>query len=375
MTRIIRLLVGLILAVVANAAEYLVYTGTFTTRIGKGIYVYRFDNSTGKLSRIGLAAESVNPSSLAEHPSHRYLYTVNNNPAGQGPTVSSFAIDRKSGMLTPLNKIEPGGFGPSHIGLDATSKWLAVANYGSGSVALLPVQPDGKLGSTVAFHQHEDPTPDPSGPPTPRAHAVEFSPDNRFLIVAELGLRRVHVYRFDAAKGTLTPNDPPFVKVTSGSNPRHLAMHRKGNVLYAVNERVASVTAFRYTPSSGTLSEFQDISALPAGFADRNSGAEIALDRKGRFLYTSNRGHNSIAIFSVDPASYTLKLIDNVSTEGRTPRAFALDPSGAYMIAGNEASDSLVVFRVDPQSGRLTRTGEILADAPAPAYILFVPVK
>ena len=375
MSQTIGVLALLVLAVVGNAADYLVYTGTYNTRGSKGIYVYRLEGSTGKLSKIGLAAESVNPTFLAVHPNQRYLYAVNNNPGPPDNTVSAFAIDRKSGTLTALNKVQPGGFGQSHLGLDNTGKWLAEANYGSGNVAILPVLADGKLGQPTAFDQHTDPTPRADNPRPTRAHAVQFSADNRFLLVANVGLERIFVYRFNAANGTLAPNDPPSTKTEPGSGPRHLALHKKGNVLYALNERVATVTAFRYEPSSGALTQFQNISALPEGFAARNSGAEIFLDRQGRFLYTSNRGHDSIAIFSVDPATYMLKLVENVSTEGRTPRNFAFDPSGSYLIAGNEASDSLVVFRVDPRTGHLTRTGDILTGALSPTSIVFVAIR
>jgi len=375
MPRTIGVLALLALAVTTNAADYFVYTGTLNSRTGKGIYVYRFEGSTGKLSKIGQAADSLNPSFLAVHPNNRYLYSVNNNPGPPDNVVSAFSIDRKSGMLTLLNKVPPGGFGQSHLGLDNTGKWLAEANYGSGSVAVLPVLPDGKLGQPTAFDQQTDPTPRPDSPRPTRAHAVEFSADNRYLLVANVGLERIYVYRFSATNGTLAPNDPPSTKTEPGSGPRHLALHRKGNVLYALNERVATVTAFRYDPSSGALTQFQNVSALPEGFTARNSGAEIFLDKKGRFLYTSNRGHDSIAIFSIDPATYNLKLVENVSTEGRTPRNFAFDPSGAYLIAGNEASDSLVVFRVDSRTGHLTRTGDILTGAPGPTSIVFVPVK
>src|SRR5436190_14910288 len=351
----IRFLTFLLLAAAAQPAEYFLYSGSYTAGKSKGINVSRFDSATGKLEAIGLAGESPNPTFLAVHPNQRFLYTVNNLPGKPGNTVSGFAIDRKTGKLTALNQVEPGGEGPSHLTLDRTGKWLAVANYGTGSVAIMPVAADGRLGAPVSFDQQKD---DADPKRLTRAHMVLFSPDNRFLIVANVALDRVYSYRFDASNGKLAANDPPFANVPPGTNPRHLALDKKNNVLYVVNERGSGVTALQYTPATGKLEPFQTVSALPSGFSGRNSGAEIALGPSGKFVYTSNRGHDSIAIFAIDPAKHTVQLIENVPTEGKTPRNFAFDPTGKWLVAGNEASDSLVVFRADPETGKLTRTGD-----------------
>lgn len=236
------LLLTLCCCAVGFAAEYLVYAGTFTTSTSKGIYGYRFDTSTGKLTPLGLMAESTNPAFLIENPNHRFLYAANERGKDSN-TVSAYAIDRKTGKLTFLNRVPARGAAPCHIAMDRTSKWIAVANYDGGNVAVLPVQADGKLGEASGFDQHEG-----SGPHSrqkgPHAHSVFFSADNRFLINADLGLDRVFVYRFDAAAGSITPNDPPFVKVAPGSGPRHLAFHPNGKVLYVISEIGSTVTAF-----------------------------------------------------------------------------------------------------------------------------------
>jgi 6-phosphogluconolactonase len=356
----------------AAAADYFVYTGSFTNRNSKGIYAYRFQGSSDQLSPLGLAAESINPAFLAEHPTHRFLYAVNNSPGQPENTVSAFAIDSKSGKLALLNKIPSRGQGPSHLGVDHSGRWLAVANYASGSVALLPVHADGKLSEAVAFHQHVDSSPPPSGPRQPHAHMVLFSPDNRFLLVADLGLDRIYSYRFDAAQGSLSANDPAFVTLEAGAGPRHLVLHPNGKTVYSVNERNSTATVLDYDPSSGRLSALQTVSTLPAGFTGRNSGAEIVISRNARFLYTSNRGHDSIAVFSIDPVKRTITLKYNIPTDGRTPRNFNFDPTENYVVAGNEASDSLVVFAVDGKTGGLARK-QILNDAPTPTCIIFVP--
>ncbi|MGH9658109.1 MAG: lactonase family protein, partial [Bryobacteraceae bacterium] len=231
------------------------------------------------------------------------------------------------------------------------------------------------LGEASAFEQHVDSSPPSGGPRQPRGHMALFSPDNRFLLVADLGLDRVYVYRFDASKGALAPGDPAFATVEPGAGPRHLAFHPKGDTLYSINERNSTVTAFRYERASGRLSRVETVSTLPSGFAGKNTGAEIAAGRTGRFLYTSNRGLDSIAIFSIDSARRALSLVGNAPTQGQTPRNFAIDPTGPWLIAANQASDSLVVFRVDRANGTLTPAGEIVKDAPAPTCILFVPVK
>jgi 6-phosphogluconolactonase len=356
------------LAVPAMFAQYDAYIGTYTrANQSKGIYAYRFETASGKLAPLGLAAETPNPSFLAVHPNGRFLYAVNE----QNNKVSAFAIDSSTGLLKPLNQLDSGGTGPCHLVVDKTGKWLYVANYNSGSVVAYAVREDGSLGQQSAFDQHSGSSVDPARQKGPHAHGTFLSPDNRFLLVPDLGLDKVFVYRLDLAKGTLPPNDPPFFKVTPGFGPRHLAFHPNGRFVYVMTEMGGKVVACRYDKARGTLEEIQTVDALPAGYTGQRSGAEIFVHPNGRFLYASLRVDNSIAIFSVDASTGKLTAAGRVSTGGKTPRAFAIDPSGAYLLAADQDSDCVVVFRIDSKTGALTPTGEKL-DIPQPVSIVFV---
>jgi 6-phosphogluconolactonase len=359
------------LAFLSKGKELIVYVGTYTQKNSKGIYAYRFDAATGSLTPIGLVAETANPSFLAVHPNKRYLYAVGEGSTG---SVSAFSLDRETGKLQALNTVSAKGNGPCHLSFDQTGKWLFVANYGSGSIAALPVQSDGKLGEASAFVQHSGSSVDAGRQKGPHAHSVDVSPDNRFLLVSDLGLDQALVYRFDAAKGTLIPNQPPSAKVTPGSGPRHLAFGRKGEFVYVLNEMTSTVTALRYDKRRGSMEEVQTLSALPVGFSGNSSGAEILVHPGGRFLYSSNRGHDSIAVFSIDPKTGLLKSVDWVPTQGKTPRNFAIDPSGNFLLAANQNSDNITVFRIDQTSGALTAIGNV-RDIPSPVSLVFVPAR
>ena len=357
----------------AKGGAYIVYVGTNTHSKSKGIYAYRFQPSDGKVTPIGLVAETPNPSWLTVHPGLRYLYAVNEaelkREPGKPNNISSFALDRASGKLTFLNRASAGGQGPCYVSVDRTGKTLLLANYGSGSVAALPIQTDGRLGEATAFVQHKG----ASANARPRGHCILASPNNRFVLAADLGLDQVLVYRFDAAKGTLTPNDPPFAKIASGTGPRHIAFHPNKKLVYVVSEIGNIVTTFQYADSTGTLTELGTVSTLPKEFTAKSTSAEIEVDRAGKFLYTSNRGHDSIAQFAIDPKKGTLTPVEYVPTQGKTPRNFAIDPTGQYLLAANQDSNNIVLFRVDPNTGKLTPTGTVLDDAPEPTRVLFVP--
>jgi len=344
---------------VARGADYFVYAGTYTRGASKGIYAYRFQSATGKLRPLGVAVEMSSPSFLALHPNRRFLYAVGED----ANTVDAFAIDPKSGRLAFLDQASSHGEGPCHLALDATGRWLAVANYVSGSMAILPVETSGRLGVAKAVERHG----------SSHAHHVLFSPDNRFLLLADLGLDRIFVYRFDAATGSIAPNDPPFAAVPQGSGVRHLAFHPNGKVLHAISEMASTVTAFRYDPARGTLESFQSVSTLPPAYKGASTTAEIAVNAAGTVLYGSNRGHDSLALFSIDPERFTLIPMEYAPTLGKTPRHFALDPSGGYLLAANQDSNEIVVFRVHPKTGQLTPVGRPITDAPMPVCILFVP--
>ena len=319
----------------SRPSSYLVYIGTYTVPDSKGIYVYRF--RAGRLARLGpdpLAAASENPSFLAVDPTHRFLYAVNEtenspgHPEQKNGSVSAFSIDRRTGRLKFLNMVPSGGAGPCFISLDRSGKHVLVANYASGSVATFPVLEGGLLGEASAVIQHTGHSASVERQEGPHAHQITVSPDNRFALAADLGLDKVLVYRFDAARGTLTPNDPPSASVTPGLGPRHFAFDPSGRVVYLLNEIESSVTTFSYDPAGGVLHEINTVPALPLGFAGQNSAAEIAVSRSGRFLYTSNRGEDAIVVFAIDSRHHTLKAIEHAPTLGKTPRSFGIDPSG-----------------------------------------------
>jgi 6-phosphogluconolactonase len=358
----------------ATKGDYFVYVGTYTRDNSKGIYGYRFHPADGKLTPLGVAAETPNPSFLAVHPNGRFVYSVSEADGDKDGSVSAFRIEPDSGKLTLLNTVSSKGAGPCHVLVDKTGKNLLVANYGSGSVASLPVKSDGSLSEASAFVQHKGSSVDKARQEGPHAHSVNLSADNRFVIVTDLGLDQALVYRFDAAKGTLTPNDPPFAKVNPGAGPRHFAFDPKGNYAYVINEIQSTVTAFHYDRAHGAFHELQTVSTLPKDFKGRNSTAELAVDRNGKFLYGSNRGHDSIAVFAIDPAKGMLTPVENTPTQGKTPRNFALDPTGGYLFAANQGTNNIVLFRIDQNTGRLTPAGEKV-DVPSPVCVVFAPAR
>ncbi len=360
----------------AKGGEYIVYVGTNTRTKSQGIYAYRFQPSAGKVSPIGLVAETPYPSWIAAHPNLQYLYAANENEfkpeRGKPSFMSAFSMDRKTGKLTLLNRASAVGQGPCHLSIDHTGKTLFLANYGSGSVASLPIQPDGKLGEAASFIQHKGSSANPQRQAGPHAHCILPSPNNRFVLTTDLGLDEVLVYRFDAAKGTLTPNEPPFAKVAAGAGARHFAFHPNKRFVYVVTEMGNTVTTFAYDDAKGTLTELQTVPTLPKDFTGRSSSAEIVVDAAGKFVYSSNRGHDSIAVFSIDSKKGTLTPVEIVPTQGKTPRNFAIDPTGRYLFAANQDSHNIVVFRIDAKTGKLTPTGTVL-EAPEPTAVIFVP--
>jgi 6-phosphogluconolactonase len=351
-----------------------VYIGTYTGKESKGIYAYRFDSRTGRVSSLGLAAETENPSWLTVHPNRRFLYAANETGNYQGAksgAVSAFAIDRETGKLTFLNQVASRGADPCHATVDQTGKNLLVANYSSGNIAVFRLLDDGRLGEASAFVQHTGSSVNPERQEGPHAHSIEPSPDNRFVLNADLGLDELLVYRFDAAEGTLTPNDPPFAKLNPGAGPRHFAFHPNGKFVYVISEMQSTVTAFAYDAARGSLRELQTLSTLPKDFSGESTTAEIRVDDSGRFLYGSNRGHDSIAVFSIDTAQGTLTPVEIVSTGGKEPRNFEIDPTGKYLFAANQNSDSVVIFRIDAKTGRLSPSGQEF-QVPSPVCVTFV---
>ncbi len=354
---------------------YVVYIGTYTGPQSKGIYAAHFDATTGELKPLGLAAEAENPSFLAVDPRARFLYAVNEISHYRGQksgTVSAFSITRSS--LQFLNRVASRGAGPCFVTLDRTARYVLVANYEGGSVAAFPVREDGRLEEASAFVQHTGHGADPQRQEGPHAHAIVPSPDNRFVMAADLGLDELLVYRFNSTTGSLAPHHPPFARVDPGAGPRHLVFHPSGRFLYVVNEMQSSVTAFAYDARRGDLRRLQTVSTLPADFSGRKEAAEIAVHPSGRFLYASNRGHDSIAVFRIDPAQGTLSPSEYIPAQGRTPRFFAIDPTGSYLLAANQDSNRIVVFRIDAQTGHLTAAAPGL-QVPSPVCLAFVPEK
>jgi 6-phosphogluconolactonase len=362
-----------------QTGKYIFYVGTYTEdgSKSKGIYAYRFDAGTAEITPIGLVAETVNPSFVALHPNGRFLYAVNEVGNYKGPNsggVSAFSIDRATGNLTFLNEVASRGADPCYITVDKTGKYVLVANYTGGSVAVFPVLDDGKLGEASAFVQHTGHGADPKRQEVAHAHSIDLSPDNRFAMVDDLGLDELMVYKFDAGKGTLTANDPAYAKVDAGAGPRHFALHPSGKFAYVVAEMQSTVNVFSNDAKTGTLHRLQTISTLPKGFTGANDDAEIQVHPSGKFLYASNRGHDSIAVFAIDADKGTLTAVEDTSTQGKIPRSFEIDPTGAFLFAENEKSDKIVVFRIDQKTGRLMPTGQAL-DVASPVCVKFLKIE
>ena len=364
--------------------QSLVYIGTYTNfellspphRVpdgehSKGIYVCRFDPASGNLSPPVLAAESLNPTFMAFHPTRPLLYAANeiyqfnSEPAG---AVSAFSINPADGKLSLLNQVSSRGGGACYVKVDATGQNVLVANFGSGIVAVMPIQPDGKLQNASAFVQQQGrgPSPRQLGP---HAHSFNPSPDGRFAIAADFGADKLFIYRFDAAAGSLTPNDPPSFSIKPGSAPRHLAFSPDGKTAYVLNEITSTVTVLSYDSLKGAFQEEQTISTLPADFTGANTAAEVQVHPSGKFLYASNRGHNSIAVFSIDERG-RLGSLRNYPVQGKTPRNFSLDPQGHWLIVANQDTNNVVVFAVDQETGGLKPNGQT-ATIPAPLCIRF----
>jgi 6-phosphogluconolactonase len=362
--------------------KYLLFVGTYTEKESKGIYAYRFDAASAELTPLGVAAETTNPSFLAIDPSHRFLYAVNEVPkykGGNSGAVSAFAIDRQkddrpTGKLSLLNEVASRGADPCYIAFDRTGKYALVANYTGGSVAVFPVRADGHIGESSAFVQHVGSSVNKERQEAPHAHWIETTPDNRFAIAVDLGLDELLVYRFNAKNGALTANNPPYAKLDPGAGPRHVAFHPNGKFAYVVNELQSSITTFSNDPNRGALHALKTVSTLPKGFSGNNDAAEIHVHPSGKFLFASNRGHDSIAVFSIDSDTGALTLVDHFPTQGKTPRNFEIDPTGKLLLVANQDANNIVVFRIDPNSGRLTPTGQTL-NVPSPVCLKFMAAE
>lgn len=359
----------------SSGGETLAYIGTYTGAKSKGIYSTRLDPKTGALSSPELAAETRNPSFLAVHPNGRWLYAIGEISDFGGKkagAVSAFQIDRTTGRLKLINEQASGGTGPAHLALDPDGRCLLVANYGSGSVAALPIQKNGGLAPASSEIQHHGSSVNPKRQAGPHAHHITTDPASRFALVCDLGLDRVLTYQFAPARGILSSNDPPSVAVKPGAGPRHLAFRPDGRFVYVINELDSSVTVFAYDPRRGSLSEVQTVPTVPADFGAETTCAEVQVHPSGKFVYGSNRGHDSIVVFAADHRTGRLTLVEHESTQGKTPRHFALDPSGRWLMAENQGSDTIAVFKVDQKTGALAPAGHRV-EVGSPVCLVFVP--
>jgi len=354
------------------APEMLVYVGTYTRKEGEGIYLYRVDLAKGKLELVDVTP-IISPSFLAIHPSGRYLYSVNEVGELEGKPsggVSAFAIDPETGKLRFLNQQLSQGEGPCYVSVDKTGKFAFVANYVGGSVAVLPIREDGALEPASDFVQHEGKGADPNRQEKAHAHSILPDPQNRYILAADLGLDRVMVYKLDPQKGKLLPNETPWAQLAPGAGPRHIAFHPNGRYVYVINELDSTMTVFHYDAERGILQEVQTISALPEGFEGTSYCADVHVSLDGRFVYGSNRGHDSIVIFAVEKETGKLSCVGHEPTRGSFPRNFALSPDGELLLVANQKSDNIVAYTVNRETGLLSFTGEI-TEAPIPVCIKF----
>jgi 6-phosphogluconolactonase len=353
------------LAAQSTTAGTLVFIGTYASPASKGIYVARLDPATGALSAPTLAAEIRNPSFLAATADGRFLYAVSEVDAVAGTpggAVAGYAIDKAAGTLKALNSQSTVGGGPAHVSV--AGNMVFAANYGGGSIAAYQMAADGTLKPASSFVQHKGSSVDPNRQKGPHAHAVTPDPSGKFLYVPDLGLDQVLIYRIDAAAGTIAPATPPFAAITpAGSGPRHITISRDGKHAYVITEMLCTIGVFDRNVTSGALAPVQTISTLPAGQAVEQgmSTAEVLLHPSGKFLYGSNRGHDSLVVYGVDASTGKLTLLQHVPTGGKMPRAFNFDPTGTFLVVGNQNSDTVATFRIDPAKGTLTATGHTIS--------------
>ena len=349
-----------------------VYVGTYAAADKPGIHQLELDLATGELRAKAATTGLASPSFLAFHPNRLFVYAVSEVSEYDGQktgAVAAFAVDAKTGALTLLNRQASGGDGPCYVTIAPSGRLAFVANYGGGTVAVLPIGEDGKLGPAVSVMRHEGSGADKSRQGAPHAHSADLDPKGRVLLAADLGLDKVMAYRVGVS-GTLTANPVPFAALPPGSGPRHLAFGKSGAFAYVIGELSSTVTAFAYDAAQGSLKSVQTVPTLPAGFAGKSYPAEIAVSPDGRFLYGSNRGHDSIASFAIDAATGLLRPLGHTPTGGSWPRHFAIDPTGAYLLAANQRANTVVVFRIDPRTGALQPAGHQVTLA-EPACVAF----
>lgn len=352
----------------------MVYIGTYTNGKSEGIYLYKLDANTGELTKVNVTQVKDNPSFLTLDPQKRYLYAVNEIGDYQGKksgAVSAFAVDQKSGKLTLINQQPTLGGAPCYITIDKTGKHVLVSNYLGGNVVLFPIGVNGSLGASADMHQHKGSSVNEKRQKEPHAHCIVLDPANKFAFSADLGTDKIMIYRFDASTGKLTPNQPASVSTKLGAGPRHVTFHPNGKYAFVINELNSTLTSYSYDAAKGSLTEVVTLSTLPKGFSGENYCADIHVSPDGKFIYGSNRGHDSIVVFGFDQSSGKLTYVENVSTGGKWPRNFALDPSGKILLVANQNTDNIVTFKVNSKTGKLTPTGKV-TQVPAPVCLQVV---
>lgn len=369
MRRLTPLLLAVLLAPApAFAAKYFMYVGAYTQGTSKGIYAWTFDSKDGSLKSLGLMAETPQPAHVWIAPNGKTLYAVNWEHQGG---VSAYRIDARTGALTFLNKTSSHGAEPNQVVVDPSGRVAVTVNYTSGTLAAYRLEPDGKLGEAFYVDQH---TGKPLSPkqPGPKQHGIQFSKDNKFMFITDLGLDRVYSYRFDAAAPSIAPFDPPYVSTHAGAGPRRIQMSPDGKFLYVDHETDSEVGV--YSIDGGALKEIQVIGTVPGDAKAHNTTAELVISADGKFLYVGNRGHDSVSVFAIDRKTGMLTLKENVPSGGRTPRNVRIDPTGNWFFAANENGGNVTEFRIDRASGHLTPTG-ITVPINTPGGIYFLEVK
>ena len=363
--------------------ESLIYVGTHTGEESdaKGIYLFRMRTSDDPnipefvtVTPLGLVAETVNPTFLEIDAQRRLLFCVNevSNFAGRDTgAVNSFSIDSGSGKLTPLSQRSSEGAGPCHLAMDHQGKFLLVANDRGGTVTVLPVGPDGKLGEFTDIEEHAGSSVHFDRQQGPHPSGVAFSPDNRFVFVCDLGLDKIFIYEFDAEAGKLLPHDPAFMPTKPGAGPRRMVYRPDGKFAYVVNELNSTVTAYTYDPKNGALKEIQTVATLPEHFDGPNTAAEIGVHPSGKNLLVSNCGHHSIVLFTIDARTGTLTYVEDQSTYGLNPRHFGIDADGKHVVVANQESHNILILRA-PENARVKPGGNVVK-TPSPTCAKFLP--
>jgi 6-phosphogluconolactonase len=371
----------------------LAYVGTYSSPQGpegskghgQGIYLFEMNPGTGALSQREVFPDPSNPSWLAFDPSRTHLYAANETATFEGAhsgSVSAFSINRSNGNLTRLNTVSSGGAGPAHLSVHPSGKYVLVANYAGGTVAVLPIRSNGELGTATDTKQdrgtagsiHATSAPPGSfaisGHDNPHAHMIQTDPSGQFVLATDLALDQIFIWKFDARSGTLSANDPPSVSLPAGDGPRHFAFHPNGRWLYSLQEESSTLVTFDYDATNGRLTAKQTVSSLPKGFAGTNFTSEVMVSPDGKFVYAANRLHDSIAFFSVGAAG-ALTFAGEAWTRGDYPRSFNIDPTGNFLFSCNQRSDAIAAFRIDRKTGALTFTGQYTAIG-TPAIIVFL---